>query len=157
MEGVRLSTSICRRALRQAWLPCRPLSAQPWDQEAPRGSWQQLCPPRGLRDHLPLLDRAGLGAGSETLVLGWSGQGLGRQHPVRSLFPRRPCPSLSACLSSRPPPPAAGSCGERWVRAGSHQAPRPAAPAPSHPHPAVGRGKRPEEPPGLSGGAAGRR
>lgn len=68
----------------------------------------------------------------------WAGV-WGTSHPAWTLHPGLPAPGLGACLSSVPAlPPVAGSCGERRVRAGNHQAPQPAAPTPFPPPPSSG-------------------
>lgn len=76
-----------------------------------------------------------------------SGPGLASEAPATRVdpVPRPTCasaqrlPLLRACLPARLP--AAGSCGERRVRAGNHQAPQPAAPTPFPPPPSQwGRG-----------------
>lgn len=67
----------------------------------------------------------------------------GTSRPARTLHPGLPAPGLGARLSSAPAlPPAAGSCGERRVRAGNHQAPQPAAPTPFPPPPSSGEERR---------------
>lgn len=161
-KGERVATSICRTELDQASLlavhpPPSPRTelqqSKDWAPGVNRAQWHQAGSlVRGSRtllegslDPFPSWGSGGVSAGSgRPLIRGQSGQGLGwspgHQPPLHG--PRTQAYLPGARLSSVPAlPPAAGSCGERRVRAGNHQAPQPAAPTPfPTPTQPVGRG-----------------